>query len=317
MTLRDDLRAAHEVPPVTVEEIRARAGRRRRARAATGAVALAAAAAVIVAVLPGSGHVARPVVVSPAAGPDKRTGVYVTLTVPDPRVVRGQPLAVEVDIVNATGHAVDEGALCAPPYVSLYLDDGTHSNQAPVAASLCVPGPATPHTVLSPGDHRRTQQVSTDFAACIQPGGGSLDDSIPPCATGGAPPLPVGRYRLEAEVNGLPPGTMAPRPVTVTLLPHPLSSYSLAGLPAGWGRVAGHLGPGGAAFPDVALSFTDGPITLTTTAIGGVYEIELPPGQWAVRGDHVCARGLTVAAGGEFRDDLIRPLIGCQDLGRP
>jgi hypothetical protein len=316
VTLSDDLRTAHDVSPVTVEEIRVRAGRRRRARAAAGAVALAAVAAVTVAVLPGSGHKGRPVVVAPAAGADKETGVYVTLTVADPRVVRGRPLAVEVDIVNATGRSVDEGALCAPPYVSLYLDDGTHSNQAPVAASLCEPGPETPHTMLSPGDHRRTQEVSTDFAVCGQSGGGSPDDSIPPCATGGTPPLPAGPYRLEAEVDGLPPGTMAPPPVTVTLLPHPLSSSSLAGLPAGWGRVAGHLGPGGAAFPDVALSFTDGPITLTTTAIGGVYEIELPPGQWAVRGDHVCARGLTVAAGGWFRDDLIRPLTGCQDLSR-
>ena len=78
---------------------------------------------------------------------------------------------------------------------------------------------------------------------------------------------------------------------------------SLAGLAAGHGRLAGHVGPGrpGAApqIPSMILGFSNAATVVETTAHDGIYYVDLPAGTWEVHGDagNVCATGLTVVAG--------------------
>lgn len=316
--LQSRLRRLHDVPPLTVGEVTARAARQRRRRAgAVAATVVAAAAAVVsvVAVAAQHPHV-HPVVVGSGGDQVKRGGVYVALTVADPAVVRGHRLAVEVDVVNATGHPLPATG-CEAPQVRLYLDDGTRNNQQMNAGVGCVAGPLARHALLSSGHHRSRQLVSSNYAFCLGRGGASLGNQIPPCSPAGTPPLPVGRYRLMASLSGMPAGTVGPAAVAVTVVPSPLNATDLGSVPSGWGRLAGRLGPGDTShLPDLPLTFSAPGFSYTTTAIGGVYEIDLPAGTWSVKGPGVCATGLTVGADGWQMTDLVYPLNGCQGLGR-
>ena len=101
----------------------------------------------------------------------------------------------------------------------------------------------------------------------------------------------------------------------------PPASGSLQGLPSGYGRLSGSVGPGAppnGTIPDMVLTFSRGAVTFNATVRGGVYQIDLPAGTWDVSSpDGVCATGLSVAAGGAQRDDLVYPIGGCQDLAGP
>lgn len=96
---------------------------------------------------------------------------------------------------------------------------------------------------------------------------------------------------------------------------------STHGLPTGYGRLSGTVGPGAppnGTIPDMVLTFSNGATSLRAAVKGGKYQIDLPAGRWDVRSPGgVCATGLSVAAGGLQRDDLVYPMGGCQDLGAP
>jgi hypothetical protein len=93
-------------------------------------------------------------------------------------------------------------------------------------------------------------------------------------------------------------------------------------IPQGEGRLSGRLGPGappsGTVPNSIVLTFTSGR-QVTTTAVAGMYQVDLPPGVWSVRSadGNLCATGLQVTAGGTQQDDLTYPLAGCQDLSGP
>ena len=99
------------------------------------------------------------------------------------------------------------------------------------------------------------------------------------------------------------------------------TSGSMRGLPAGYGRLSGSVGPGAppnGTIPNMVLTFSNGTTSVGVAVKGGKYQIDLPAGRWDVRSpDGVCASGLSVAAGGWQRDDLVYPMGGCQDLGTP
>lgn len=101
----------------------------------------------------------------------------------------------------------------------------------------------------------------------------------------------------------------------------PPAKDSLQGLPAGYGRLSGSVGPGAppnGTVPNIVLTFSRGGMTFHATVNAGKYQIDLPAGTWDVRSsDGVCATGLSVAAGGAQRDDLVYPMGGCQDLTGP
>ena len=319
--LATQLRALHDATPITEGEVRARATRRRRARWGTGGlVAAVAAAGIALVLLTGGGH-PQPVVVSPAPSttsppvstPDKAAPVYVTIALDRTTVRRGQPIHVTVDVVNTTGHPVARGWDCNPPLVVVYLTNGKVSNPGGIGEPGCgetnqAGAPIEP--TLSPGHHRSTQVLQTVYDACLEPGGTSVDPTYP---------LPTGLYRTAVELLQLPPGTVAPDPVPITILPDPIGEHSApAGIPLGWGRLTGRLGPGSGkgGVPDVGLTFTNGKESFATTVIGNVYEIELPTGTWSVHGAGVCATGLLVATGWQ-RDDLVWPsaAAGCPTGG--
>ena len=326
------LRALHETPPITAGEIAERSRRRRRARGANAAPSGLAAATVVTVVVvavtawTSGGHRTVPVVVSPPPGPPastpaKAAAVYVSIALDRTTVARGDPIQVTIDIVNTTGHAVPRGADCNPPLVIVYLTNGKLSNEGGIGEPGCGEAAGGLEPTLSPGHHRSTTTVRTAYDSCLEPGGTSVDPTYPPPCSGLATPaLPAGVYRTAVDLLQLPAGTVPPDPVQVTILPEPLNSpKALSGIPDGWGRVAGRVGPRLPGQPDpqpVTLTFTRGQESMQTTAIGGVYEIELPRGTWNVRGQGVCATGLHVSAGAWERADLTFP-GGCQDLSGP
>ena len=98
---------------------------------------------------------------------------------------------------------------------------------------------------------------------------------------------------------------------------------SVAGLAAGHGRLAGHVGPGrqgtGLQIPSMVIGFSNGATFVETTVRDGIYSVDLPVGMWEVHGDagNVCATDLTVVAGGWQSADLIWPTDSCPDLAGP
>jgi hypothetical protein len=98
---------------------------------------------------------------------------------------------------------------------------------------------------------------------------------------------------------------------------------SVAGLAAGHGRLAGHVGPGRPdgqrLIPPMTLGFSNGAIVVKTTARDGVYYVDLPAGTWEVHADagNVCATGLKVVAAAWQSNDLIWPIGSCQNLSGP
>jgi outer membrane murein-binding lipoprotein Lpp len=100
-------------------------------------------------------------------------------------------------------------------------------------------------------------------------------------------------------------------------------STTVAGLAAGSGRLAGHVGPGrpgdDSPRPALTLTFNDGKSTVHTTVHDGTYTVDLPAGTWDVRSDDasLCATGLAVRAAAWQSNDLGWPFGGCQDLSGP
>lgn len=99
-------------------------------------------------------------------------------------------------------------------------------------------------------------------------------------------------------------------------------SANLTGLPLGYGRLIGHVGPGAPPdgfVPDMTLTFSNGSQQFRASVMNHQFKVDLPAGTWSVKsadGD-VCATNIPVRAGDIQSDDLGYPMAQCQDLGGP
>ena len=100
------------------------------------------------------------------------------------------------------------------------------------------------------------------------------------------------------------------------------TARELATVPAGRGRLSGHLGPGDpphSRIPPLTLKFIKADAAVTTEVVNGRFQVDLPAGVWEVHSSdgNSCATGLTVHAGALQSTDLVYPLNGCQNLSPP
>ena len=311
--LDERIRRLHDsVPPVTLDEVRGRPSppslrppRRTTVRwvGAGAAAALVAAAVVTAVTLAGQGPTR--VTVSGSSTP-----VVARITVAHDSVTPGRSFAATLTLTDNTGRSL-QLPVCREP---LDLRVSAAPDGPPIPVLQPAP-PCTNRVVLHPGVNRFRASVPTTR---LSDGSLLLKGEYPDGS------IPVGRYWLRADLTGLlPAGSRFPAPVAVAVVPDPVDgrTFNPANLPLGKGALEGRLGPGPPGstgpVPDIALTFISGTQEVTTTAIGGVYEVFLAPGTWSVHGSGVCDTGLTVGAAAWQRDDLMWPLQGCQDLSGP
>lgn len=308
-------REVDAVAPVTLAEVRAVVPQRRVRRRAGLRVAIGVALlpAALVAVILLATHLDRS---RPVAVQTRPTGAPVTvwITVRSSTVPPGEPVQATVHVRNDTGAAVGLGDTCPGGWPPIELVGPAGTFQASSTSVRC-----SPHMAVPRGESRYDVTVST-WAICNvgYPG----IDTMPPC---GRQPtsIPVGRYQVQISDARLPAGTHLATSPTITVLPQTLDQFrDFGAIPPGYGALFGSLGPGipgHSGPPDLTLVFTQGARRVETQAIGGRYEVFLPAGTWDARSTDgtVCARGLTVGAGGGQSDDLVWPIAGCQDLSGP
>jgi hypothetical protein len=330
-----------EPSPVTIDDVLARArlrrvsllrgaGSRRRRAALLAAGACAVAAAVTAALLVTSTSHSKATIHVRGSGTATLPPVAVQLVLAETTVVAGTDIQGEIYVTNNTGKPIVlvPGIGQRPVTCKEGLPILVTIENGQVGPLVVIGGPVMCSAVLPTGQSRQPVSIDTDYPSCVV-GDSPISHHGAPCtAKEDSPPRPPGIYStvLSPAVK-LPAGTQIPAAVKVTLLASPLSgpgAFKLQDIPVGEAVLEGRVGPGSppsGSVPTMMLTFTNANgVQVSAEVINGLYQVYLPPGSWGVRAadSSVCATGISVPASGAwYRDDLVYPMSGCQDLAGP
>ena len=139
--------------------------------------------------------------------------IKIRITLSETRVRSGTPIKGEAVITNTTFKTITVQT-CA---LDGWLEVGLVNKQITFEPARLLVG-CPPSVQLSPGPNRFPLTVSTSYQSCLQRGGQSTT-YIPSCTPTGPPALPAGHYTTKVFTFGLPSGTPAALPISVTLRP--------------------------------------------------------------------------------------------------
>lgn len=139
--------------------------------------------------------------------------IKIRITLSETRVRSGTPIKGEAVITNTTFKTITVQTCALDGWLEVGLVNKQITFEPARSLVNCLPS-----VRLSPGPNRFPLTVSTSYQSCLQLGGQSTV-YIPPCTSTGAPALPAGHYTTKVSTYGLPSGTPAALPISVTLLP--------------------------------------------------------------------------------------------------
>ena len=140
--------------------------------------------------------------------------IKIRITLSETRVRSGTPIKGEAVITNTTFKTITVQTCALDGWLEVGLVNKQITFEPARSLVNCLPS-----VRLSPGPNRFPLTVSTSYQSCLQRGGQSTT-YIPSCtSTGALPALPAGHYRTKVFTYGLPSGTPAALPISVTLLP--------------------------------------------------------------------------------------------------